>query len=316
MKDTTWILIDTETTGFQEPIYAVELAAQKMRGWEPDGESFRRLLNHNCSIPSEKARVNGYTPEILERDGDPPHEVYEAYKSYSGGLPVVAYNLAYDWDLVLLPEWERLGISPIGVRGFCALSLAQRLLDPVPAGNCKLQTLRQYYRLPEHGAHTALGDVNTVIDLMQEVLRPIATKRGLVSWEKINDYTQEEWFPSRIPFGKFKGRAFHEAAEDGELRSWLDWLAESSNQKSSRMGRWYINRLESGAAVAEAIVAEIAPEKSKKDRKPGLVLYQHPEAAHFHTLVKVARARLADLQLDHGVEKAKVDSIRSRLFAG
>jgi len=28
------------------------------------------------------------------------------------------------------------------------VALAQRLLDPVPAGNCKLQTLRQYYRLP------------------------------------------------------------------------------------------------------------------------------------------------------------------------
>jgi hypothetical protein len=103
-------------------------------------------------------------------------------------------------------------------------------------------------------------------------------------WEKINDYTQEEWFPSRIPFGKFKGRAFHEAAEDGELRSWLDWLAESSNQKSSRMGRWYINRLESGAAVAEAIVVEIAPEKSKKDRKPGLVLSdaESQPAVFFH----------------------------------
>ena len=71
-------------------------------------------------------------------------------------MPVVAYNLEYDWHKVLLPEWKRLGIPQIGIPGFCALKLAQRLLDPVPAGNHKLQTLRQYYRLPENGAHTAL----------------------------------------------------------------------------------------------------------------------------------------------------------------
>jgi len=33
MNDTrSWILIDTETTGFAKPIIAVDLAAQKMRG--------------------------------------------------------------------------------------------------------------------------------------------------------------------------------------------------------------------------------------------------------------------------------------------
>ena len=36
---------------------------------------------------------------------------------------------------MLLPEWERLGIDPIGARGFCVLRLAQRLLDPVPDGD-------------------------------------------------------------------------------------------------------------------------------------------------------------------------------------
>jgi len=80
---------------------------------------------------------------------------------------------------VLKPEWKRLRISPIGSQGLCALRLAQRLLDPVPAGNCKLQTLRQYYRLSERGAHTALGDLQTVVDLFAQVLRPIAEHRGL-----------------------------------------------------------------------------------------------------------------------------------------
>lgn len=67
----SWILLDTETTGFAQPIFAVDLAAQKMSGWERDGEPFRRMLNHGCEIPAEASRVHGFTREILERDGLP-----------------------------------------------------------------------------------------------------------------------------------------------------------------------------------------------------------------------------------------------------
>ena len=74
MEKTNWILLDTETTGLIGPIFVVELAAQRMRGWGPHGEAFQKLLNHNQDIPSEAARVHGYTREILERDGVPPLE--------------------------------------------------------------------------------------------------------------------------------------------------------------------------------------------------------------------------------------------------
>ena len=174
-----------------------------MKGWERTGDPFRKLLNQNADIPAEVSRVHGYTKEILKRDGEPPDIVYNEFADYAKDLPIVAYNLEYDWDRVLLPEWKRLDINPIGTAGFCALKLAQRLLDPVPAGNCKLQTLRQFYRLPERGAHTALGDVDTVADLLSTVLRPIALSRGLVTWDAIFKYASEEWYPTLIGFGKF-----------------------------------------------------------------------------------------------------------------
>jgi DNA polymerase-3 subunit epsilon len=308
----SWILIDTETTGFAKPIYTVELAAQRMRGWERDGEPFRYLLDHGCEIPAEASRVNGYTREILERDGSPPEEVYREFAAYVGGLPVVAYNTAYDWDQVLVPEWRRLGLEPIGVRGFCSLQLAQRLLDPVPAGNCKLQTLRQYYRLSERGAHTALGDVETVIDLMQQVLRPLAEKRELDTWEKLMGFLDGEWYPSRLAFGKHKGRLYQEAEKDGELRGWLEWLVASTNEKSSQMGRWYLAQLANGGGLADAVLLDL--EMAAEGAASGLVIYQDPGLEYFQRLIELARNRLADLELDYGVERAKVDSVRSRLF--
>ena len=151
MENSDWVIIDTETTGFMAPIAVVDLAAQRMRGWGRHGAPFRRLLNQNADISPEASRVHGYTREILERDGEPAHEVYRAFADYAGELPIVSYNTQYDLEQVLKPEWKRLSVNPIGTAGFCALKLAQGLLDPVPAGNCKLQTLRQYYRLPERG---------------------------------------------------------------------------------------------------------------------------------------------------------------------
>ncbi len=316
MKESYWILLDTETTGFAAPVFVVEIGAQRMRGWEPDGEPFRKLLNQNCDIPPEASRVHGYTREILERDGEPAAEVYEAFREYAGGCPMVAYNAEYDLDRVLRPEWTRLGIAPIGRAGFCALRLAQRLLDPVPAGNCKLQTLRQYYRLPERGAHTALGDVGTVADLFATALRPIAGQRGLATWEQLAAYAAEEWFPSRIAFGKHKGRSIAEAHTAAGLRLWLDGLAPSANARNARMGRWSLRSLEEAAEPSLFVAWECARDPAAVAvASTGLVLYVNPELQRLRALVDTARARLAELEAGFTVEKAKVEAMKARLFA-
>ncbi len=331
MHGTDWILLDTETTGLAAPIFVVELAAQRMRGWVARGEPFRKLLNQNQEIPAEASRVHGYTREILERDGESPLQVYREFAEYASGLPLVSFNLEYDLDEVLKPEWKRLRIAPIGSQGFCALRLAQRLLDPVPAGNCKLQTLRQYYRLPERGAHTALGDVQTVVDLFGNVLRPIAEHRGLDTWEKLAAYAAEEWYPSRIAFGKHKGRLFQEARRDAELRRWLDWLAGSSNARSAKMGQWYLGQLETegeprveGEVFAAAEAEDGRRLTTETPRREGpmgvaggfaaVVIYLNPELEKLRQLVAGARARLAELEVSYTKEKSRVDAVQAILF--
>jgi DNA polymerase III epsilon subunit-like protein len=318
----SWILIDIETTGLSAPIIVVELAAQRMLGWHAEGAPFRRLLNQNADIPPEASRVHGYTSEILERDGDPPASVYRDFSLYVGGRHVVSYNLEYDLDEVLKPEWMRLGIEPIGVPGFCALRLAQRLLDPVPAGNCKLQTLRQFYRLPERGAHTALGDVQTVSDLMAHVLRPIAERRSLRSWSDVCAYTRAEWFPSRIAFGKFKGREFRDARRDQPLRDWLNWLAGSSNPRSAGMGRWYLERLNGVEREDEDILAlsdvAVEPEARKRPQSvetpPAIIVYVHPEIGVLRGMVDAARSRLAEIEADYTRDRSAVEATQAKLF--
>ena len=216
----------------------------------------------------------------------------------------------------------RLGIEPIGVSGFCALRLAQRLLDPVPAGNCKLQTLRQFYRLPERGAHTALGDVQTVSDLMAHVLRPIAERRGVKSWSDVCAYTSAEWFPSRIAFGKFKGRDFRDARRDQPLRDWLNWLAGSSNPRSASMGRWYLERLnhveredEDVLSLSEAAVELVAQRREGSvETAAAIVVYVHPEIAPLRNMVAAARSRLAEIETNYTRDRCAVEATQAKLF--
>ena len=308
MTPTPWILIDTETNGIHPPIYVVELGARRMRGWEPEGEPFRRLLNHNQDLSPESSRVNGYTREILERDGEPPRAVYAAFADYVGDLPLVSYNLNYDLNQVLQPEWARMGLAPIGRAGFCALNLAQRLLDPVPAGNCKLQTLRQYYRLPERGAHTALGDVDTVADLMGLVLRPLAEQRGLQTWDEIAAFAAAPWYPARIAFGKFKGRYYTEAKDDPELHAWLEWLSAANTPNSAAMGRWYLSQLDAIDNARDAVDFLAEPTSSE------LTIYLNPELDALRQLIDSARTRLAELEAEYTNERHEVEGVQASLF--
>jgi DNA polymerase III epsilon subunit-like protein len=315
MQNKEWVILDTETTGFTAPIIVVELAAQRMRGWGPQGVPFRRLLNQNADIPPEASRVHGYT--------QPAIDVYRDFATYAGNLPIVSYNLKYDLEDVLKPEWSRLGIKPISTEGFCALRLAQRLLDPVPAGNCKLQTLRQFYRLPERGAHTAVGDVETVIDLLREVLQPIAEDQGLATWNDVCAFAKEDWFPSRIAFGKFKGRDFRDATDDEQLKSWLVWLSDSENQRSARMGKWYLSRLAAGTRAdkdrsTEHVFdrANVQTEKEAFWSSLGsdVTLYRNPEVERLQALITSARSRLAELQSAYTKDKRAVDHIQAQIF--
>ena len=321
MNHTKWIVLDTETNGLLPPIAVVELGAQRMRGWEPDGPPFRYLVNQNAEISPEASRVNGYTREILERDGEFPLTVYRAFADYVGDRALVSFNLGFDLDQVLLPEWNRFGVLPAGQRGFCALRLAQRLLDPVPAGNCKLQTLRQYYRLPERGAHTAMGDVETTIDLLRNVLRPIADARGLTTWAQLCQFSEEEWFPSRLTFGKYKGRDYRDALADNDFHGWLEWLTSSSTGRSARIGRWYLDRLSIDSSSSEPHHAgSVFPDVSNPSGKENtssiseLVLFTDPELEKLSALIQFSRTRLAELQAEYTTEKRSVDAVNATLF--
>ena len=78
-----WLIVDTETDGLMDPIHVVEVAAQRMMGWEPVGEKFRVLLNHNVHIPSAAVAIHGYTEEFLRKNGEEPLRAHAMFRDFA-----------------------------------------------------------------------------------------------------------------------------------------------------------------------------------------------------------------------------------------
>jgi DNA polymerase-3 subunit epsilon len=246
--------------------------------------------------------------------------VYRDFDTYVGRLPISAYNLPYDLDQVLSPDWERTGIKGIGTRGFCVLELTQRLLDPSPAGNCKLQTLRQFYRMPERGAHTALGDVMTVADLLENILRPMAVSKGMGTWDDLASFMSEPWYPRRIRMGKFKGTDFMDALANRDLRAWLEWLAQSTNERSANMGKWYLEQLEfCGNQPDESFIfvstQTIQESTAGTGTNTSLVIYSNPDIDILQRAIAAVRERLAEVEAQYTRDRNAVNVIQAKLFS-
>ena len=323
MDDRDWVLIEVETAGLSSPV-VVEVAAQRMRGWAPQGPAWRRLINHGPDMNQDSSRIHGISRAVIERDGEAPSQVYAELAHYVSGLPLVAFDLSQVLHRALQPEWVRLNLPPVGGEGFCALRLAQRLLDPVPVVSGKLQTLRQYYRLPERTPASALGELETTVDLLSTVLQPLALRRGLHDWQAVCEHAQATWYPSRLAFGDFKGRHFREALTDPALRAWLEWLAGSGSPRSANMGRWYLAQLAEPAPEMDDAIAQMEalatrgaqgePTVAAAPVQAGALVFVKPEVEELKALIASARVRLADLEARYTQERHDVEVTQARLF--
>jgi DNA polymerase-3 subunit epsilon len=309
MDNTTWILISTKTTSLTKPVHVVEIAAQRMSGWEKEGEPFFRVINHGYDTIKEESQIRGHTSETLECNVGSPNNVYCSFSDYAQELPIVAYDLDDVWNCELQPELKRLGIAPIGYPGLCAYKLTQRLLDPLPSGDYKLEVLRQYYKLPAHDTESALGNVEILADLMKYILRPIALHKELDTWQKLHTYATAEWYPCYITFGsRMRGVPYNAASHNLSFKSWLEWLAGTLNQESSRMGRWYLQQLQRGNWKDVKFIDASTPDETGNSQKRLMF-----SAANYR-LVNLSRDRLERLEFDYCSKKIKIKAIKFELY--
>lgn len=72
--------------------------------------------------------------------------------------------------------------------------------------------------------------------------------------------------------------------------------------------------MDNGAVADDVVFLDLEIQEHECCSAEGLVIFQQPEMRLYQRLVEAARNRLADLELEYGIEKSKVDAIRSKLF--
>jgi len=186
--DDEWVIIDTETSGLCSPIYAVEIAAQRMRGWKPQGDSFRVLLNHDVELESRAVATHGYTRDFLRKNGVQPVKAHVQLAEYANGLSMVSHNLSYDFNRVLEPEWKRLNIPKICNAGFCTVMLSRRCLPQI--SSAALASLSEQFNLGEP-SHQAGVDVRITVKLFSDVLAPKLIEAGIHTFQQAKDFSRK-----------------------------------------------------------------------------------------------------------------------------
>lgn len=114
VRDVTFVVFDTETTGFSaEQDRIVEIGAVKIRNGEIVEER-DWLINPKMAIPKRATRVHGIT-DAMVKDKPTFAEVYPEFQAFAGDAVLIAHNARFDVAMVRA-EAERAGLaSPANV---------------------------------------------------------------------------------------------------------------------------------------------------------------------------------------------------------
>ena len=100
IEDSTYVIFDTETTGFNAGLHdsMIEIGAVKMK----DGaiiENFDELINPGHPIDTEITKLTGITNDMLANCPS-EEEVTKKFKEWIGNLPLVAQNAKFDRSML------------------------------------------------------------------------------------------------------------------------------------------------------------------------------------------------------------------------
>ena len=186
---TPTVVLDTETTGLDNPIGVVELAYAFINDELEVLSEHTCLVNPGRPINPDASEIHGIKDEHLV--GHPPLERAIAPLTALPEVVVIGHNIPFDLRLVG-PHLSLAGTV-------CTLALSRQYYPQAP--NHKLGTMQKFLGLPDFEAHRALGDVITALN----ILRKILVDHGLTLTQVIQRQAKPRML-SVMPWGKHAGK--------------------------------------------------------------------------------------------------------------
>lgn len=162
LADTSFIVVDTETTGTRPATERIiEIAAVRVTGGEI-GETYSQLINPGRIIPGRITQITGIDNSMVF-DQPAMEEVMPAFLEFLGNDIFVAHNLAFDLGFINA-ELERLALPGLDNPTLCTLRMARRLLRGLRSKG--LSALAAFYGIRVNGRHRALGDARATAEIL------------------------------------------------------------------------------------------------------------------------------------------------------
>jgi len=152
----TFIVFDLETTGLNASRHEIiEVAAIRFKKGTNTHETLQGLVKPKKSVPKKITELTGITQEIVDRDGEPLHDVLTSFAGFVGDLRLVSYNAEFDMAFL------QAAAKDCGLRAFsnpvsCALQMARRAWPKRKSYH--LDDLASDGQFQKGAAHRALED--------------------------------------------------------------------------------------------------------------------------------------------------------------
>lgn len=206
----TAIIIDTETTGFEEPD-VIELAHT-----EPMANPNESPVVHCMRFKPRKAITYGAlsTHHIFETELTDYEPWTGAWTPPDGVIYLIGHNIDFDWKAIGSPEVKRI----------CTLALARSYwpeVDSHSLGAMIYATAAEADRYELRDILQFSHNADTDVRLTYRLLTVILTKLQCATWEELWQLSETARVPTRFTFGKFKGKIISDIRRAD--RSYIDW---------------------------------------------------------------------------------------------
>ncbi|SBS77984.1 conserved hypothetical protein [uncultured Mycobacterium sp.] len=191
LRDTTFVVVDLETTGGRATASAdgsrdaiTEIGAIKVRGGEVLGE-FATLVDPQRSIPPQIVQLTGITTAMVH-DAPTIAAVLPMFLEFARGAVLVAHNAGFDIGF-LRSAAEQCGIPWPHPPVLCTVRLARRVLTREEAPSVRLATLAALVGSATQPNHRALDDARATVDVLHALIERVGNQ-GVHTYTDLRGY--------------------------------------------------------------------------------------------------------------------------------
>ena len=191
LRDTTFVVVDLETTGGRAKEAAdgsfdaiTEIGAVKVRGGEVIGE-FATLVDPGRAIPPQIVELTGITTAMV-RDAPTIAAVLPMFLEFARGAVLVAHNAGFDIGF-LRAAAQRCGIAWPRPPVLCTVRLARRVLSREEAPSVRLSALARLVGAATAPTHRALDDARATVDVLHALIERVGNQ-GISTYDDLRSY--------------------------------------------------------------------------------------------------------------------------------